>query len=122
MKTKEIIGLSIGFTALRAAVQENKIDTVKLLCEMSAKVNVKGDDTPLYSAAAEGHLEIVKILIAYGADINNSSEFGVTPLQIACIYQKVDVIKYLLQHGAIIQTQWRKQKTGKINIRCYKKL
>lgn len=94
-------GPTMGFTALRAAVQENEIKTVKLLCEMGANVNAEGRyDTPLYSAAAEGHLEIVKILISYGADVNKAMEYGTTPLQIACNCEQYEVAKYLLEHGA----------------------
>lgn len=94
-------GPDVGFTALRAAAQENEVETVKLLCEMGANVNVEGDDTPLYCAAAQGHLEVVKILIDYGADVNKALKYtGTTPLQIACNWEQYDVAKYLLEHGA----------------------
>ena len=89
-----------GFTALRAAAQENQVETVKLLCEMGANVNVQGDDTPLYSAAAEGHLEVVKVLIDYGADVNNDQSVGGTALHVACHNSHVDVVQFLLLHGA----------------------
>lgn len=89
-----------GFTALRAAAQENQVETVKLLCEMGANVNVQGDDTPLYIAAAEGHLEVVKVLIDYGADINYRTRNGNTPLLIACDWERYEVAKYLLEKEA----------------------
>ena len=89
-----------GFTALRAAAQENQVETVKLLCEMGANVNVQGDDTPLYSAAAEEHLEVVKVLIDYGADVNLHLEDSSTALQSACTWENYEVAKYLLGQGA----------------------
>lgn len=89
-----------GFTALRAAAQENQVETVKLLCEMGANVNVQGDDTPLYIAAAEGHLEVVKVLINYGADVNLRLKDSSTPLQSACTWGNYEVAKYLLEHEA----------------------
>lgn len=89
-----------GFTALRAAAQENQVETVKLLCEMGANVNVQGDDTPLYSAASEGHFEVVKVLIDYGADVNNDQSVGGTALHVACHNSHVDVVQFLLLHGA----------------------
>ena len=93
-------GPTLGFTALRAAVQEGETETVELLCEMGANVNAEGDDTPLYCAAAEGYLDIVKILIDYGAYVNKAVEYGTTPLHIACCWEQYDVAKYLLEHGA----------------------
>ena len=54
----------------------------------------------MYTAAAEGYLDIVKILIEYGANINKAAEFGTTPLQIACTWEQYDIVKYLLEHGA----------------------
>ena len=93
-------GPTEGFTALRAAAQENQVETVKMLCEMGANVNVQGDDTPLYSAAAGGHFEVVKILIDYGADVNNDQSVGGTALHVACHNSHVDVVQFLLLHGA----------------------
>ena len=45
---------------------------------------MKGDCTPLMEAASSGHLEIVKLLISHGADVNAQSSSGNTPLMYAC--------------------------------------
>lgn len=87
-----------GYTALREAAQVNSIESVKLLCELGANVNVEGEDTPLYSAAAEGNFEIVKILFAHGANANYTSRFGVTPYQIADCYHNKDIVDYFSKH------------------------
>ena len=36
----------------------------------------KGDCTPLMEAASAGHVDIVKLLIDYGADVNAQSSAG----------------------------------------------
>lgn len=45
---------------------------------------VKGDCTPLMEAASAGHTDIVRLLIAHGADVNAQSSSGNTPLMYAC--------------------------------------
>lgn len=47
---------------------------------------MEGRGAPLHEAAREGHLEIVKLLIEHGADINTRDTDGKTPrdLALAC--------------------------------------
>ena len=56
--------------------------------------------TPLWCAAASNKLEVVKLLIDLGADINAASGTGGTPVLYACDVMNVKVIKYLVNHGA----------------------
>lgn len=89
-----------GSTALRLAAQENSIESVKVLCELGANVEVDyGFATPLYSAASEGHLEVAKILIEHGADVNHACG-DITPYRIAKINKHTEVANYLLSCGA----------------------
>lgn len=55
--------------------------------------------TPLCIAISKGDIELVKKFIEYGADVNEKSN-GMTPLMYAARYNKVEIIKYLLQKGA----------------------
>jgi ankyrin repeat protein len=41
------------------------------------------------------------MLINKGADINAKNILGITPLFISCKYKKINIIKKLLEHGAI---------------------
>jgi ankyrin repeat domain-containing protein 17 len=43
---------------------------------------IKGDCTPLMEAASAGHVDIVSLLIAHGADVNAQSTSG----KICCSY------------------------------------
>ncbi|MFC6877000.1 ankyrin repeat domain-containing protein [Flavobacterium myungsuense] len=40
-----------------------------------------------------------KKFVEYGADLNEKSN-GMTPLMVAARYNKVEIIKFLLEHGA----------------------
>ena len=54
---------------------------------------------PLHEAAFEGNKEIVKLLIAHGADVNVQDNHGETPLQEAAFIRR-DIVELLKKHGA----------------------
>ncbi|KAI5782055.1 ankyrin repeat-containing domain protein [Peziza echinospora] len=56
--------------------------------------------TALNLAAYTGHADIIRRLLAAGADANAPSAQGVTPLQFASIYGKVEAVSALLSGGA----------------------
>jgi ankyrin repeat protein len=56
-------------------------------------------NTPLCTAILKGDVETVKKFIEYGADVNEMSN-GMTPLMFAARYNKVAIVKFLLEKGA----------------------
>ncbi|HUT54949.1 MAG TPA: ankyrin repeat domain-containing protein [bacterium] len=66
---------------------------------------------PLHGACYGGQLEMVKFLIAKGADVSARSEGGSTPLVEAVAQNKVEISKYLVAHGAKVNTLDNKGKT-----------
>ena len=63
----------MGRTALLYASTGPFPETVKILLDKGAKANVVDSNehfTPLMHAAAEGNLDVVKLLVAYGADLD----------------------------------------------------
>jgi ankyrin repeat protein len=54
--------------------------------------------TPLHLAAAAGHMDSCKYLLAHGADVTSAGHVGVTPLHLAAAYGHLDVIKVLVDN------------------------
>lgn len=55
--------------------------------------------TPLCLAISRGDIELTKKFVEYGADVNEQSN-GKTPVMYAARYNKVEIIKILLNNGA----------------------
>ena len=64
------------------------------------KTEDEAKTTPLLIAAYKGHTEIVKVLIAAGANIEAIDDEGYTPLEVAARNGHVEVVKLLLEKGA----------------------
>ncbi|XP_059611223.1 protein fem-1 homolog C isoform X2 [Phlebotomus argentipes] len=58
--------------------------------------------TPLWCASVSGNIGVVKLLIRYGANINALSDTGSTPVRSACYMTHVEIVQYLVEHGADI--------------------
>ncbi|CRH00058.1 acyl-CoA-binding protein, putative [Plasmodium relictum] len=58
--------------------------------------------TALHYACDRGHLEIAKLLVEKGADINIEDSYGDTALHIAAYSDKTEIINYLISIGADI--------------------
>ncbi|XP_067914819.1 protein phosphatase 1 regulatory subunit 27 [Heterodontus francisci] len=54
----------------------------------------------LHEAVLSGHLECVKLLIKYGADIHQRDENGWTALHMSCSDGHTEIAQYLLSQGA----------------------
>ena len=64
-------------------------------------MNVGDNDhsTPLYLASKMGHTEIVRLLLAHGADVHTRGEHHLTPFQVATMYRCDEVVELLLENG-----------------------
>ena len=67
--------------------------------DREARENESGS-TPLYDAASMGRLEVVKLLLARGADVNAANKAGATPLHAAVANGFDYVAAALRAHGA----------------------
>ena len=115
-------------TPLILAVKNGNVDCVEVLLNYKADIEGRGDyddyhdddewnlpgrydgSTPLFVAAAYGHLDILKCLVENGADVNAATHDKSTPLMIASRYGHVNVVTFLIEHGANMDL---KHKTGK---------
>ncbi|XP_008049662.1 ankyrin repeat domain-containing protein 49 [Carlito syrichta] len=87
------------------AAEKNRLTTVRrLLSEKATHVNTRDEDayTPLHRAAYSGHMDIVRELVAQGADVHAVTVDGWTPLHSACKWNHARVASFLLQHDADI--------------------
>ncbi|KAL4800663.1 hypothetical protein BDV19DRAFT_375363 [Aspergillus venezuelensis] len=60
---------------------------------------------PLYWAAKEGHLAVVKLLLERGANIESKDSRESTPLQVAVIHGHEEVVQALVQQGANLEAR-----------------
>ena len=101
---------AIGACFLYEAIKStNAIDNVKMLLQFGLEVNGTHEDipferTPLHIAIIKdyGNLEIVTLLIQYGADVNAKDEELQTPLHYAFKYKVLELklLKILMLNGA----------------------
>ncbi|KAM4796125.1 ankyrin repeat domain-containing protein 49 [Rhinophrynus dorsalis] len=90
------------------AAENNRLSTVqRILSNNPDLINTTDDDhyTPLHRASYNGHLSVVRELIARGADVHSVTVDGWTPLHSACKWNNTHVASFLLQHGADINAQ-----------------
>lgn len=80
-----------------SAVNGNYEDIAVALAQ---DISPSGGDTALILASREGHVEIVRLFLEHGADLNFQDDDGNTALLEACIYGHIDVVKLLLDLGA----------------------
>lgn len=88
---------------LMVAIIKVDLDDVQLLSEtMNVNIYTKEGDTPLMSAIRNNLIEVVKILLANGADPNFHDSQGWYPLHFATQQRNLDIVKLLIEHGAIV--------------------
>jgi len=93
-----------GLRPLGIAVLYGRDSIVRLLLERGADPGGAGHISPfaapLHTAAAANQLEIARLLIEKGAPIDARQQGGYTPLMIACVQGRRDIVDLLLEAGA----------------------
>ena len=97
---------SIPFSILLAS-QNGNSDTLLFLLEKTPQAAIRYHKkevgrhrvsfSPVISAAANGHLECLKVLANNSFDLNIENEFGNTALHRAVKHNHIDIVKYLLE-------------------------
>jgi ankyrin repeat protein len=59
--------------------------------------------TPIHLAAWKGNVNVMKFLLAHGADVNSKNGHGWTPLHLAAWTGSTEAVKFLLESRAQIQ-------------------
>jgi len=102
---------NIGLTPLMWACRNRQTSIVEFLLDRGATVhdrntqNANGDggNTALWftaQGAFPGTVPIAGLLIAHGAEINAQCEHGTTPFYMAVAWVHMELVQFLLEHGA----------------------
>lgn len=93
---------------LHVAARDNSVRCVEAILSRAKTVHVEVDalatehrQTPLMTAAAHGHVDIVRLLVDAGAEINRQTAGCSTALIVACHYGHVDCVHLLLGQSTL---------------------
>lgn len=102
-------------TALMRAALAGDVELARLLLAHGADVHIisKDRETTLMAACGTGfingyhrqrspadRLELVKLLVGLGEDVNAADNYGITPLMVAANLGDIEIVKYLISKGA----------------------
>ncbi|AYP74293.1 ankyrin repeat protein [Fowlpox virus] len=101
---KEIVtvcGYDVYSDILIDASERGYANVIKYLLDIGLSVRTNNcGETPLHRAASVGSLEVVDVLLSYGAKVNAKDIIGTTPLMCGSAY--TDIVKLLIGKGADI--------------------
>lgn len=102
-----------GESPLMWAVDEGQLAAVEALVTAGANFNIRSTVncfSALDCAASEGHVHILKAILAHGADVNARDDKGYTALHTAAGADQAGVVEALVEEGAnvdpMISTGW----------------
>lgn len=125
-----------GLTLLHSAAEKNQVDVVNLLVAAGAIVDARDKlaRTPLFLAASVGAEDVVKVLVNLGADCNARFQLpapaetpfeidrnlleGDSVLEAAAKGKHHQVVKLLLDHGAVAQASDRTHRRSALHAAC----
>ncbi len=99
---------SFTHNAFMKAIIKNKVQDAQHALDAGVDVNLRfpGDClTALSIAAYEGNINMVKLLLDYGADLEIKDNFGHTALENATHEGHTKIVKLLVAHGAQINSE-----------------
>ena len=96
----EDVSLALG--AVRNVASPN-VKVSRLLLLAGASPDYLSDEATLIGVFAnQGYIDMISLLIEFGADVNAVNANGVTPLMFAARQGHLEIVRLLIQHGGII--------------------
>ncbi len=89
-----------GVTAVEAAAGSGSLEVVDYLIECGADFDSGDIETPIFEAVKYGYLELTKLLLEKGANVNRQGSGKSTLLHYAAENRNPEMIKLLLEFGA----------------------
>ena len=86
------------------AVQDGDIQNARSYLEQGVDVNVDRNET-LSIAVRKGDLQMVKLLMDYGADPHDSYEGYHSPLKLAISHNRTQILKFFIKDGVDIYSR-----------------
>ena len=83
------------------AVQLNRTDILQFLLKNGNKISYEA----LSSAVSLGYLDAVKLMVAYGADVNQRDTDGDLPIISIAAMSSAHITKYLIESGADVNSK-----------------
>lgn len=93
-----------GKTALHLACNWGSLDTVELVLSNIVEI-VDPNNSLINCAVSSGKIEIVEKILSLGFDINVADDESCTPLGTAINFRNLDMIKRLVELGAIVDEE-----------------
>ncbi|RZC39913.1 Ankyrin repeat domain containing protein [Asbolus verrucosus] len=87
-----------GLTPLHIASRNNNYELVRILLSGQSYFTTLNPKTPLHYAARNGSIKIVKALVEAGSDVNATNGKNCTPLQVALLKNRHEVVEYLVEN------------------------
>jgi ankyrin repeat protein len=95
--------LQEGYLAIHFGAMKGDSATVTEWLQSGGDVDARGgakDHTGLQLAAREGHLEVVRMLLKHGANVNAQNNVGGSSLHAAAFQGRLEVVRELITSGA----------------------
>jgi ankyrin repeat protein len=95
------------YRAVRRFISKGDLEGLKFAYELGFEINARGlrGNSLLHTAVLYKKLDIVKLLIGWGADADAKNDSGETPIQYAINYKANDIFKYFAETGVSLDSR-----------------
>lgn len=96
------------YDELDAAIEDDDSETLERLIQENPGIVHRENrlgKTSLYDACVLGYIDMVKILVTHGANINHRTRNGDSVLHMAVFQEQTEIVEYLIEQGANVNIE-----------------